>query len=101
MLEGGAGPRNPRILRVVHKRTIKAIGGNPLDRLRLLIRNHVISPDVPRIRLFESEFHHLSADRHARIHNMRRTYLRYVVDLIEEAQASQLCSPDVKAQPRR
>jgi TetR/AcrR family transcriptional regulator, cholesterol catabolism regulator len=77
--------------------TIKAMGGSPVDRLRLLIRNHVVSPNVPRIRLFESEFHHLSADRHAKIHNMRKTYLRYVIDLIEEAQAAQLCSTDVNA----
>jgi len=77
--------------------TIKAMGGSPLDRLRLLIRNHVISPDVPRIRLFESEFHHLNADRHAKIHNMRNNYLRYTIALIEEAQASKLCSSDVDA----
>jgi TetR/AcrR family transcriptional regulator, cholesterol catabolism regulator len=77
--------------------TIKAMGGSPLDRLRLLIRNHVVSPDVPRIRLFESEFQHLNSDRHAKIHNMRNNYLNYVIALIEEAQASKLCNPDVNA----
>ena len=77
--------------------TIDAMGGNPLERLRRLIRNHVINHDVPRIRLFESEFHNLSEERHAKIVAMRRQYQRYVIKLIEEAQERGLCDANVNA----
>jgi AcrR family transcriptional regulator len=78
-------------------RTIDAAGGDPIERLRRLVRNHVINHDVPRIRLFEAEFHHLGEERHKKIATMRRNYAAYVVDRIREAQDQGLCDEDIDA----
>ncbi|MBN6731275.1 TetR/AcrR family transcriptional regulator [Burkholderia multivorans] len=74
---------------------VDAEGGDPVTRLRRLVRNHVINHDALRIRLFETEFHHLDEKRHAQILAMRKKYLAYVVKLIRKAQAEGLCDVGV------
>jgi TetR/AcrR family transcriptional regulator, cholesterol catabolism regulator len=74
---------------------IDAAGGDPIERLRRLVRNHVVNHDVPRLRLFETEFHHLNEERHKKIMSMRRIYTTYAVDRIHEAQEQGLCTRDV------
>jgi AcrR family transcriptional regulator len=74
-----------------------ATGGDPISRLRRLVRAHVFSSDVPRIRLFSTEFRHLNGERHENILSMRREYQGYVIGLIEEAMEEGLCDPDVNA----
>jgi len=76
---------------------IDAAGGDPIERLRRLVRNHVVNHDVPRLRLFETEFHHLNEERHGKIMSMRRIYTSYAVDRIREAQDQGVCDPDVDA----
>jgi AcrR family transcriptional regulator len=74
---------------------VDAAGGNPLERLRRLVRNHVIHHDALRIRLFDVEFRHLDQERHAQILSMRKKYHDYVIKLIRKAQAEGLCDTNV------
>jgi TetR/AcrR family transcriptional regulator, cholesterol catabolism regulator len=76
---------------------IDAEGGDPIERLRRLVRSHVIHHDVPRLRLFEAEFHHLTDEHHRQIVSMRRTYTAYATDRIHEAQDLGLCDTDIDA----
>jgi AcrR family transcriptional regulator len=76
---------------------IDAEGGDPIERLRRLVRSHVVHHDVPRLRLFEAEFHHLTDEHHRQIMSMRRTYTAYATDRIREAQDQGLCEPHVDA----
>jgi AcrR family transcriptional regulator len=74
-----------------------ARGGDALVRLRRLVRHHVINHDIPRNRLFATEFRHLTGERHDQIVAMRRKYRVYLIDLIKEAQSEGLCDPWVNA----
>jgi AcrR family transcriptional regulator len=74
---------------------VDAAGGDPLERLRRLLRNHVIHHDALRIRLFDVEFRHLDQERHAQILSMRKKYHDYVIKLIRKAQAEGLCDTNV------
>jgi AcrR family transcriptional regulator len=76
---------------------IEAEGGDPLERLRRLVRNHVEQLDVSRTHLFDTEFHHLTGERHDTVLALRREYQNYVVRLIAEAQAEGLCDADINA----
>jgi AcrR family transcriptional regulator len=78
-------------------RAIDAEGGGPLEKLRRLVRNHVINQDVSRIRLFDAEFHHLEPEHRTEIAAMRREYRDYVVGQIEAAQRDGLADPTVNA----
>jgi AcrR family transcriptional regulator len=78
-------------------RAIEAEGGDPIERLRRLVGLHVVAYDEPRIRLFEAEAHHLGADRRKAILLLRRRYTTYVISLIEQAQRSGLCDPQLSA----
>lgn len=70
-------------------------GGDAVERLRRLVRNHVLNHDVLRIRLFEAEFHHLDQERHEQILQMRKKYQSYIIKLIRKAQASGLCDASI------
>lgn len=75
----------------------EAGGGDAVERLRRLVRTHVLNHDVLRIRLFEAEFHHLDEQRHDQILQMRKKYQNYIIKLIRKAQAEGLCDPSVNA----
>lgn len=72
-------------------RRIDAMGGNPVTRLRRLVRNHVVNHDALRIRLFEANCNQLEQTRYARILAMRKQYHNYVVRQIRAAQMAGLC----------
>lgn len=72
-------------------RRIDALGGNPVTRLRRLLRNHVVNHDALRIRLFEAEFDQLEKSRHDQILAMRKQYQSYVVRQIKRGQEEGLC----------
>jgi AcrR family transcriptional regulator len=78
-------------------RRVDREGGDAIDRLRRLVRNHVLNYDALRIRLFDSEFHHLDRERHDEILGMRKKYQAYVVKLIKKAQSDGLCNPMLDA----
>lgn len=75
----------------------EAGGGDAVERLRRLVRTHVLNHDVLRIRLFEAEFHHLDEERHEQILQMRKKYQSYIIKLIRKAQTEGLCDPSINA----
>ena len=77
--------------------TIESVGGQAIEKLRLVVRYHVKNLDLPRMRLFDAEFRHLSVERHKKIVDMRQEYFRYCVRLIEDAKNEGDCDKDVNA----